>query len=229
LLVQLSEDVVLNVLHCLDQPAMLALLATCRHFREQCRELAPSMKLWLFPHQARLLQPVGAVVAGALRSYCQPLACWAASSCILLLIHTYLNTQARLCLHCGLQRDAVLWMQRRERAQQTLPHPTICALQCLELGADADPFWLIQNTPADSGTHPAGASTANGRLLPPNGRTATSGSSGESASAFQLGLPVWVDTASGELRTEAPPTVRDSPGGLFCDEPGLGKTITSVG
>lgn len=42
------------------------------------------------------------------------------------------------------------------------------------------------------------------------------------------GLPLWLDTASGEVLTEAPPELRSVRGGLFADEPGLGKTITAV-
>ena len=43
------------------------------------------------------------------------------------------------------------------------------------------------------------------------------------------GLPLWLDTASGEALTEAPPQLRGVLGGLCADEPGLGKTITAVG
>lgn len=42
------------------------------------------------------------------------------------------------------------------------------------------------------------------------------------------GLPLWLDTASGEVLTEPPPALRSVRGGLFTDEPGLGKTITAV-
>lgn len=49
--------------------------------------------------------------------------------------------------------------------------------------------------------------------------------------ALQPGLTLWVDTATGGFWTEQPPHWRlpDFKGGLFCDEPGLGKTITGVG
>lgn len=43
------------------------------------------------------------------------------------------------------------------------------------------------------------------------------------------GLYVYADTASGHLSIEPPPTVHDVRGGLFCDEPGLGKTVTALG
>lgn len=44
------------------------------------------------------------------------------------------------------------------------------------------------------------------------------------------GLPLWLDTASGEVLTEEPPGAQPAEvqGGLFCDEPGLGKTVTGV-
>lgn len=42
------------------------------------------------------------------------------------------------------------------------------------------------------------------------------------------GLPLWLDTESGKLLTEPPPEVQDVASGLFCDDPGLGKTISAV-
>ncbi|KAJ8756029.1 hypothetical protein K2173_024576 [Erythroxylum novogranatense] len=40
------------------------------------------------------------------------------------------------------------------------------------------------------------------------------------------GFPFYVNTASGEIVTGKVPTIRDFRGGMFCDEPGLGKTVT---
>ncbi|WCJ39080.1 SNF2 domain-containing protein / helicase domain-containing protein / F-box family protein [Euphorbia peplus] len=42
------------------------------------------------------------------------------------------------------------------------------------------------------------------------------------------GFLFYINTVSGELVTEVAPTVRDFRGGMFCDEPGLGKTITAL-
>lgn len=42
------------------------------------------------------------------------------------------------------------------------------------------------------------------------------------------GFPFYLDTVSGELSPEAPSEVQDFQGGLFCDEPGLGKTVTAL-
>lgn len=39
----------------------------------------------------------------------------------------------------------------------------------------------------------------------------------------------WGDTATGQIIQDAPLPLQDFRGGLFCDEPGLGKTITSLG
>lgn len=51
------------------------------------------------------------------------------------------------------------------------------------------------------------------------------------SAAMQPGLPLWVDTSTGGCWAEEPPHARllDFRGGLFCDEPGLGKTVTGVG
>lgn len=43
------------------------------------------------------------------------------------------------------------------------------------------------------------------------------------------GLHVYADCASGYLSLVQPPPVQDVRGGLFCDEPGLGKTVTALG
>ncbi|CAL8471722.1 g11264 [Coccomyxa elongata] len=42
------------------------------------------------------------------------------------------------------------------------------------------------------------------------------------------GLPLWGCAATGNIRTDEPPSVTDIRGGFFCDEPGLGKTITAL-
>ncbi|KAJ6694776.1 hypothetical protein OIU74_013993 [Salix koriyanagi] len=42
------------------------------------------------------------------------------------------------------------------------------------------------------------------------------------------GFVFHVSTVSGEIITGVAPTVRDFHGGMFCDEPGLGKTITAL-
>ncbi|KAJ6326042.1 hypothetical protein OIU78_013186 [Salix suchowensis] len=42
------------------------------------------------------------------------------------------------------------------------------------------------------------------------------------------GFAFHVSTVSGEIITGVAPTVRDFHGGMFCDEPGLGKTITAL-
>ena len=37
------------------------------------------------------------------------------------------------------------------------------------------------------------------------------------------GAPFWVNSVTGAVSADAPPAYPDSPGGLLCDEPGLGK------
>nr|XP_025624853.1 F-box protein At3g54460 isoform X2 [Arachis hypogaea] len=42
------------------------------------------------------------------------------------------------------------------------------------------------------------------------------------------GFSFHVNTVSGEIISEETPTIRDFRGGMFCDEPGLGKTVTTL-
>lgn len=42
------------------------------------------------------------------------------------------------------------------------------------------------------------------------------------------GFPFYVNVVSGEIISNTKPTFRDFKGGMFCDEPGLGKTITAL-
>lgn len=42
------------------------------------------------------------------------------------------------------------------------------------------------------------------------------------------GFPFYMDTVSGEMVTGSFPKIKDFRGGMFCDEPGLGKTITAL-
>lgn len=42
------------------------------------------------------------------------------------------------------------------------------------------------------------------------------------------GAAVWCNLATGDVSTEPPPRVLDFRGGLLCDDPGLGKTITML-
>ncbi|XP_022745851.1 F-box protein At3g54460-like isoform X1 [Durio zibethinus] len=42
------------------------------------------------------------------------------------------------------------------------------------------------------------------------------------------GIPFYVNSVSGSIVIGTAPTIRDFRGGMFCDEPGLGKTITAL-
>jgi hypothetical protein len=42
------------------------------------------------------------------------------------------------------------------------------------------------------------------------------------------GFPFYINVTSGEIFTGGAPTVNDFCGGMFCDEPGLGKTVTAL-
>ncbi|KAG8053931.1 hypothetical protein GUJ93_ZPchr0001g31876 [Zizania palustris] len=42
------------------------------------------------------------------------------------------------------------------------------------------------------------------------------------------GFPFYINVTSGEISTGNAPTVHDFGGGMFCDEPGLGKTVTAL-
>lgn len=42
------------------------------------------------------------------------------------------------------------------------------------------------------------------------------------------GFSFYVNTVSGEIVTGEAPTIKDFRGGMFCDEPGLGKTVTAL-
>ncbi|KAF8369646.1 hypothetical protein HHK36_019629 [Tetracentron sinense] len=42
------------------------------------------------------------------------------------------------------------------------------------------------------------------------------------------GFPFYINAVSGEIVTGIAPTITDFRGGMFCDEPGLGKTITAL-
>jgi len=128
-----------------------------------------------------------------------------------------------------MQRAAVLWMQARERASgPLLPHPTIKQFRCaaVEPGGHACFQGIDDPIPTDAGSGQGGdGKSSSGGGSDGSGRTS---SSSGACRSYQPGLPFWGDTATGELHTEAPPVLCDSPGGLFCDEPGLGKTITGV-
>uniref|UniRef100_A0A453GNH4 F-box protein n=2 Tax=Aegilops tauschii subsp. strangulata TaxID=200361 RepID=A0A453GNH4_AEGTS len=42
------------------------------------------------------------------------------------------------------------------------------------------------------------------------------------------GFPFFINVTSGEILTGTAPTINDFCGGMFCDEPGLGKTVTAL-
>lgn len=51
---QLDQPLLLSVLSSLDRRSLVAAAATCRHLRELTRDVAPALKLSLFPHQVGL-------------------------------------------------------------------------------------------------------------------------------------------------------------------------------
>lgn len=102
------------------------------------------------------------------------------------------------------QRIAVMWMQGREAAS-----PAAAAQQ---QGQQAD---------AVAAPHPFIHPICCSEVEADSAAAAFSATAGP-------GLPLWLDAASGEVVTEAPPALRAVRGGLFADEPGLGKTITAV-
>lgn len=119
------------------------------------------------------------------------------------------------CLLC-MQRAALMWMLQREHARGPLSrHPTVHAFQAADVEAGAAA--CFGDGPTSRGGSSVGGSGSGGA----GGGTAGRG-------PFQPGLPFFVDTATGEFSTEAPAALLSFLGGLYFDEPGLGKTITAV-
>lgn len=48
---QLDQPLLLSMLSRLDRRSLVAAAASCRHLREVTRDVAPGLKLSLFPHQ----------------------------------------------------------------------------------------------------------------------------------------------------------------------------------
>ncbi|PNH10338.1 F-box protein [Tetrabaena socialis] len=133
------------------------------------------------------------------------------------------------------QRAAIRWMLSRERGRPSPPAPQ------QQQQHQPPPRERAGRHPAPPGHHhpsfgegpsspgnpglaalaPAAAATA--PLLDPT-KLELAGGSGR-------GLAVWADVGSGELWVEAPPRLPEQQrvrGGFFCDEPGLGKTVTAL-
>ena len=99
------------------------------------------------------------------------------------------------------QEAGLAWMRARERPSGSASMPPL-----------PDPRWIgpmrIEPTPhhrADGGER---------RSVSPNNVEASD--------------RYWVNVLTGEMSTSPPPHYADSPGGLLCDEPGLGKTVTAL-
>ena len=112
------------------------------------------------------------------------------------------------------QRAGLAWMRRRER-----PGSETCAAP--------DPRWRgplfeLEETPADPLAEEEEKS--NGR----RGEEDAEVEKEKETTKKRRAHPFWVDVVSGTLSSAAPPRFADAPGGLLCDEPGLGKTVTAL-
>ena len=112
------------------------------------------------------------------------------------------------------QRAGLAWMRRRER-----PGSETCAAP--------DPRWRgplfeLEETPADPLAEEEEKS--NGR----RGEEDAEVEKEKETKKKRRAHPFWVDVVSGALSSAAPPRFADAPGGLLCDEPGLGKTVTAL-
>ena len=74
-----------------------------------------------------------------------------------------------------------------------------------------------------------GPSVVDPRWVGPIGaRTTTTATATTTDGGGDVETPYWLNAVSGEMSLAPPPSYVDSPGGLLCDEPGLGKTVTAL-
>lgn len=111
------------------------------------------------------------------------------------------NNQPTTNHHVPLVKQGIQWMRDRERGRAPRPHPELRPLVSLPSSQ------IRANGSADI--------SANG---PPD-RT----SHRQRGPAFPR---LWVNVVDGMVWSIAPPPCRPVRGGMLCDEPGLGKTIT---
>lgn len=99
------------------------------------------------------------------------------------------------------------WMRDREKGRAPRSHPELFPLHTVPSGHGASPL--------DAG-HPEAS--------PP--LDATRRDQARSGQNRQVARRLWINVVDGIVSNEAPPPCRPVRGGMLCDEPGLGKTIT---
>lgn len=111
-------------------------------------------------------------------------------------------------------------MRARERRRGTRPHPEFVPI---------DHFFPAEGTAAAVDRNGPTVRCDGGEREPGAARDAKSGALAVSASASPaLSRPsrLWVNVVDGMVLPNAPPPRSEVRGGMLCDEPGLGKTIT---
>ncbi|CAM9313431.1 unnamed protein product [Hapterophycus canaliculatus] len=106
-------------------------------------------------------------------------------------------------------------MRARERRRKTRPHPEFVPI-------DIPPLPPEESTIPDDGPDP---SVARGSGREPGTRRDVAVMSSSGLSRSRSGS-LWVNVVDGMVREKAPVPSLEIRGGLLCDEPGLGKTIT---
>ena len=118
-------------------------------------------------------------------------------------------------------------MRARERGRPARPHPEFVAVAATT-HATAGTTTTTDTTAAAGGDRPV---PANGERAPEPGAV-LGAKSGAAAQVAQAVAPapssnrLWVNVVDGFVWTSAPAPCPEVRGGLLCDEPGLGKTIT---
>ncbi|GLC42941.1 hypothetical protein PLESTB_001816700 [Pleodorina starrii] len=121
--------------------------------------------------------------------------------------------------HCSHDQGVLHSHHLRRRQHHHLKHPCQPAQDKQQLQSQSQQ--QQQQQPAGPCRHPMFIELRGGGGGGGGGSGGCSGGDG-------CGFGLWADVGSGELRTSPPPPLPQMRGGFFCDEPGLGKTVTAL-
>eukprot|EP00903_Cladosiphon_okamuranus_P012127 g11378.t1 len=127
------------------------------------------------------------------------------------------------------QKEGLRWMRAREQGRDARPHPEFMPIDPAIPTDDITTTTVTTTTTTTDSNGATGGEQGRGRGLESDSgeaRSTTREPLRAPSSSISTSSRLWLNVVDGMVWPSAPTPCREVRGGLLCDEPGLGKTIT---